>query len=115
MKKKTSIILVLLLVLAFSANVYASMQVSKSRSLTFSGTTANVSAYLSQVNAECELEVKLFRGGTRVGYWTDSDIGSAFVSDSVTGCTSGQTYTLYVSGTVDGQDVYFSPISKTCP
>ena len=115
MKKYLSVILALLLVIAFSASAYAATMISKSRDLTFSGNSAIVYAYLSQSGAECELEVKLFRGGTKIGQWNDSGTGSASVSDSVSGCTSGQSYTLYVTGTVNGNSVYFSPITRTCP
>ncbi|MBR0130369.1 MAG: hypothetical protein IJM08_03605 [Firmicutes bacterium] len=116
MKRKISVILVIIMVFSAIANAHAATNaIGKSSTLSFSGTTANCAASISQAGASCTLTVELYRGGTRVAYWYDADIGSASVSDTVSGCISGQTYTLRVSGTVDGVSVYYSPITKTCP
>ena len=115
MRRLLTVLAAVVLVLSLTAVAFAGMKASSSRSLYFNGNTAEVSASVSQNGAVCTLTVELYRGGTRVAYWYADGIGSASVSDSVSGCISGSSYTLRVSGTVDGQTVNFSPITKTCP
>lgn len=116
MKKRIS---ALVLVLALMASVTASARWSDTGAidcgLTFSGTTANclvnIIANDSSTNINCT--VKLMRGGSTIATWPLTGKGQATLTKTM-GCTSGQTYTLQVTGTV-GRDSINKYVNNTCP
>ena len=116
MKKRIS---ALVLVLALMASVTASARwedtYTISPTLTFSGTTAvcgvTIIAENSSVDIDCT--VKLMRGGSTIATWPLSGKGQATLNKTM-GCTSGQTYTLQITGTV-GRDSISKYVSNTCP
>lgn len=116
MRKYISIIIAMVLVLSAISFAFASENAVRSgRSLSFSGTTAYIDAYVRNTGSECSISAELWQGGTMVAYWDDLGDDSASVSGTVSGCTSGLTYTLYVYATVDGNTVNINPISRVCP
>ncbi len=116
MKKSISLALVIVMVLSSVALIFAGTNsISKGRSLSFSGNTANVTAYVSEAGSECTISAELYQGSTLVGYWDDMGMHSADISGSVPGCISGLTYRLEVTATVNGDPVTISSISKRCP
>ena len=116
MKKRIS---ALVLVLALMASVTASARWDDAHSvdcsLTFSGTTAvcgvTITANNSSTNIDCT--VKLMRGGSTIATWPLTGTGYATLNKTM-GCTSGQTYTLQVTGTV-GRDSINKYVNNTCP
>ncbi len=116
MRKAITVILALALVLSTVVFAFAGTNsIGKSSKLRFSGTTAYVEAYVRNAGSECAISAELWQGGTMINYWDDLADDEAYISGSVSGCTSGLTYTLYVYATVDGVTVNINPISKVCP
>ena len=116
MKKRIS---ALVLVLALMASVTASARwgdtYSCNRSLTFSGTTANGSVKIDAESSSTKIDctVKLMRSGTAIATWPLTGTGSATLTKTM-GCTSGQTYTLQITGTC-GADRINEYVTNTCP
>ena len=114
MKKRIS---ALVLVLALMASVTASARWGETyacdRRLTFSGTTATCSVKVTANDSSTKINctVKLMRGGTAT--WPLTGTGSATLTKTM-GCTSGQTYTLQITGTC-GADRINEYVSNTCP
>ena len=116
MKKRIS---ALVLVLALMASVTASARWDDAHSidysLTFSGTTAvcgvTIIAENSSVNIDCT--AKLMRGGTIIESWPLKGTGYVTLTGTK-GCTSGQLYTLQITGNV-GRDPISKYVSNTCP
>lgn len=74
------------------------------------GTTATCSVNLKAPGQEIDATLELKQGSTVVASWTDSAVGTLTISGTAT-VTNGVTYTLTVSGTIDG--VPFTPASIT--
>ena len=116
MKKRIS---ALVLVLALMASVTASARWNDTSSidcnLTFSGTTANclVSIFAENTSTDINCTVKLMRGGRTIATWPLTGTGRATLTKTM-GCTSGETYTLQVTGTV-GRDSINKYVNNTCP
>ena len=116
MKKGIVILLAVVLVLSSLSFAFAATNaITKSRSLSFSGTTANISASVQEQGSACAITARLYRGSLLIMTWSDSGDDIAAVSGSVSDCTHGQTYTLTVTATVNGVSVPIADISKTCP
>ena len=114
-KKIISFLLVVVLFICLSIPVYASlMDKPVQPSLSFSGNRAYCSAYVSSSGQSIILTLKLYHNGTIVGMWTDS--GTSYVS--VSGDTpvgSGYSYTLEVSGWINGVAIDGGSVTATCP
>lgn len=81
--------------------------------LEFSGTTANCEVVIVSSGDDIDATLELWRGNTLIASWPGE--GSNYVSISGT-ChvTKGVTYTLKVSGTIDGETIDYDGISRTC-
>lgn len=81
--------------------------------LTFTGTTANCSVVVSSVSDQIEVVLELWQGNTRIASWNGS--GTTYVSISET-CTvtKGKTYTLKVTGTINGTAFDEQSVTRTC-
>lgn len=81
--------------------------------LSFSGTTAICSGSVTDNNKSISATMTLYHGSTPVGSWSES--GTSYV-DFYGTCTvtKGQSYTLIISGTVNGTPFSTTPITKTC-
>ena len=78
--------------------------------LVFSGTTANCYVKVYQPGADIRVTLSLRYGGTRCGTWYGSGTSSVVI-DQAKEVTAGYTYTLTVSGTINGEP--FGPTSVT--
>lgn len=125
MKKLISFALVLALILAVFPSAYAQNLdtsakkddplriTSVSMSLTFSGTTANCTGSVTDLNKHIDATMTLSQGGTLVASWSGSGDSYVVLSGSCT-VTKGLSYTLVISGTADGVPFSTTPITKTC-
>lgn len=124
MKKLLSIALILALIFAAIPAVYAAdettpaddpiiSEIVASGGLSFSGTTAYCSGSVSDLDRSISATMTLSHNGSTVGSWSGS--GTSFV-DLYGTCTvvKGQSYTLVISGTVNGTPFSTTPITKTC-
>lgn len=85
-------------------------------SLSFDGTTAICAfrAVGDLLTDELEATISLYRGNTRIAYWTAEGDGYIFFSQTKT-VTSGYTYTMKVSLTINGEALPVPDVSGTCP
>lgn len=124
MKKIISFALALALVFSIGTAVHAEevttpaddpviLEIVASGSLSFSGTTAYCSGSVTDPGKTIIATMTLYHGGTPVGSWGDS--GTSYV-DLYGTCTvvKGESYTLVISGTVNGTPFSTTPITKTC-
>lgn len=124
MKKLLSIALVLALIFAAIPAAYAAdestpaddpiiSEIVASGGLSFSGTTAYCSGSVSDLDRYISATMTLSHNGSTVGSWSAS--GTSFV-DLYGTCSvvKGQSYTLVISGTVNGTPFSTTPITKTC-
>lgn len=111
--KKHIIALALVFMLVFSMAANAAVQNKNIvPNLSFSGTTAYCSVSVVEAGADIEVTLTLYRGSTVVDSWTGSGVSYVSINETCK-VTSGKTYTLKVSGTVDGEDISGS-VSGTC-
>lgn len=88
-------------------------EIVASSSLTFSGTTANCYGSVMDGNKYIVATMTLSTGGSTVGSWSGSGWSVVDLSGSCT-VEKGKTYSLVISGTVDGVAFSTTPIIKTC-
>lgn len=81
--------------------------------LSFDGTTANCSITIMSIGDPITATLELWQGSTRVASWSDSATSRLIISEECS-VTKGQTYTLKVSGTIDGVFFTGTPITETC-
>lgn len=84
-----------------------------SSSLTFSGTTANCDGTVTDLNKYIVATMTLSTGGSAVASWSGSGWSVVNLGGSCK-VTKGTTYSLVISGTVDGVAFSTTPIVKTC-
>ena len=78
--------------------------------MTIAGNTATCSVKINAAGKEIDATLELKQGSTVIESWSDTATGSLTLSGTAT-VTSGVTYTLTISGTIDG--VAFTPKSIT--
>lgn len=124
MKNIFSIILSMAILLAILPTAYAEevttpaddpviSEIAVNSSLSFSGTTANCYGTVTDLDKYIVATMTLSQGGTVVGSWSGSGISVVNLSGSCK-VTKGKTYSLVISGTVDGVSFTTTPIVKTC-
>ena len=106
-------IAVLCLLLSATANAVQMRSLRPTLSLSFSGTTANCSATVTDAGKELDVTLELWHGDKLVDSWPASGTGMVSVKGSC-GVVKGETYTLIVTGTADGKAFSSAPFSKTC-
>lgn len=124
MKKFISFALVLILIISIVPCAFADdestpaddpiiSEILASGTLTFSGTTAYCSGSVSDLNRYIVATMTLSHGNTVVGSWSGN--GTSYV-DLYGSCSvvKGQSYTLVISGTVDGVPFSTTPYTRTC-
>lgn len=112
---KKIVTLTIVFILLFSTIAYAATTApSISRSLNFNGTTARCKVSVSDSGKSISVTMKLYVGSTEVASWSDSDISRVILSEPYA-ATSGVTYRLEASGTVNGVPFTVTPVTKTCP
>lgn len=110
--KLIPMLLVLILSLSITTNaVLRAKQVSPS--LSFSGKTATCQVIISGYGI-IDATMELWHGKTLVASWSASAFSSLLLLEEHS-VISGYTYTLSVSGTIDGVPFTGSQVSKTCP
>lgn len=124
MKKTLAFILALVFVFSTIPAVFAEdettpaddpviSELAVASSLQFNGTTAICSATITEPNKYIVATMTLSCGGTPVGSWGGSDWSVVYLYGTCN-AVKGQTYTLVISGTVDGVPFSTTPYSKTC-
>lgn len=124
MKKAFSFILSLAILLAILPAAYAEevttpaddpiiSEIAVNSSLSFSGTTANCYGTVTDPHKSIVATMTLSQGGTVVASWSGSGTSVVHLSGSCK-VTKGLTYSLVISGTVDGVAFSTTPIVKTC-
>lgn len=105
MKKRIlSLVMAVMLMLSFAVSAAATERAVLGRpSLTISGTTAYcIGSYSSgDQSDEISMTITLKLGAVIIDSWSSSGTGSAIISESCT-VQTGKTYTLVLSGTVNG-------------
>lgn len=111
--RKLPVILLLLFILCTGAEA-TSRALMVVPELLFNGRTAECSVMMREAGKEIEATLELWEGDTLLDSWTDS--GISFLSiEGHHRATSGETYTVKVYGTVNGESFTATPLSKTCP
>lgn len=124
MRKFFSIILSLTLLFAILPSAFADevttpaddpiiSEIAVNSSLSFNGTTANCYGTVTDLDKYIVATMTLSHGGTVDGSWSGSDYSVVNLSGSCK-VTKGVTYSLVISGTVDGVPFSTTPIVKTC-
>lgn len=104
---------VLYLLLSVAANTVQMRIIRPTLSLSFSGTTANCSATVTDAGKELDVTLQLWHGNVLIDSWPASGTGMVFVQGS-SKVIKGETYTLIVTGTSDGKSFSSTPFSRTC-
>ncbi|MDO4812839.1 MAG: hypothetical protein Q3995_04890 [Eubacteriales bacterium] len=112
-KRLISLLFVFVMVMSLTAN--AAIQATQVRpTLSFSGTKATCEVTVVDSGKSIDATMELWCGSTLVDSWSGSSSSLLTLTgdhDVVSGCT----YTLTVSGTVNGVAFTGTPVSKTCP
>ena len=111
---KRILFLMMVLILLFSSVVYAATVAVGTPSLTFSGTTATCKITVIQSGKPINVTLELYQGSTLIDSWTKSGSGTVRVTGTHS-VTSGVTYRLEASGTINGVPFTATPVTKTCP
>ena len=82
--------------------------------LCFAGTTATCEFSYTKVGASIGVTMELWRDSAPVIIWTGRDTNRLDMSKTHT-VQRGQTYTLKVFCTVNGETTKYAPVTKTCP
>lgn len=104
---------VLLFMLTVTTNAVQMRALTPRVTLSFSGTTANCSATVTDAGKKLDITLELWHGNDLVDSWSATGDGMVFVQGSC-GVVKGETYTLIVTGTADGKAFSSAPFSKTC-
>lgn len=103
----------LLLMLSITANAVQMRILRPTVTLSFSGTTANCSAIVTDAGKELVITLELWHGDDLVDSWPASGNGKVAVQGSCR-VVKGETYTLIVTGTANGSPFSSTPFSRTC-
>ena len=125
MKKTISFLLSLVLLFSVLSPVFADdtmppaddpiiPELSISGSLSFSGTTASCYGSVTELGKSIVATMTLYHNGTSVGSWSNSGTSNVILTGSCH-VEHGQTYTLIISGSVDGVAFSSTPYTRTCP
>lgn len=112
-RRVVGMVAALLLMLSITANAVQMRILSPRVTLSFSGTTANCSAIVTDAGKELVITLELWHGDDLVDSWPASGNGKVAVQGSCR-VVKGETYTLIVTGTADGSPFSSTPFSRTC-
>ncbi|MBQ4381895.1 MAG: hypothetical protein II794_04075 [Oscillospiraceae bacterium] len=105
--------LVLVMALAFPLSASAAVLVGSAQvRLTFSGSIASCYTVVNDSGKEIAITLELSCGGTVVASWEADGTGRVTISETAA-VTPGVTYTLTVSGTVNGAAITPKSVTKT--
>lgn len=117
--KRIGLCLLIVVMLFVSMPTYALANTSRAIAvvpgLSFTGTTANCTVYVSgnYISDEIEVEIKLWKGNTCLKTWTKSGIGFLNFSDTWR-VNRNYEYTLTVTAEIDGILLDSVSISERC-
>ncbi len=117
MRKKQLACIAMICAILFSltvAHAAVTPQAIPSVVLEFDGTTATCKFSRTQMGASIGVTMELWCGSAPVVIWTGRDTNRLDMSKTHT-VRSGQTYTLKVFCTINGETTKLSPVTKTCP
>ena len=117
MKKKLLACTAMLCAILFSLTVThaaVTRAVVPKVNLEFNGTTAICSVRITDAGKPIGATMELWSGTTLEAIWSERATNRLDMSKTET-VRKGQTYTLKVSCTVNGETTRFAPITKTCP
>lgn len=100
--------------LVVPANAVQTRAVKSGPGLYFMGTTATCEFFHAEVGASISATMELWCGNAPEVIWTGRDKNTLDMSKTHI-VRRGQTYTLKVSCTVNGETTKLPPITKTCP
>lgn len=114
MKQKICLLTVaLLFMMTFTTHAAQARLIRPTISLRFEDRTAICSAVLTSAGDAMDLDLELWHGDTLIKSWHASGNSVVTVSGSCP-VIKGQTYDLFLTGTINGQ-CYTSPsVSRTC-
>lgn len=114
MKRKICLLTVsLLFMMTFTAHAAQARLISPIINLRFEDSTALCSAVLTSAGDEMVLDLQLWHGDTLIKSWPASGNSVVTVSGSCP-VTKGQTYDLFLTGTINGQSYTSPSVSRTC-
>lgn len=115
MKKVIAIMLAAVIFVSLSITAFAEpLRAQKiTPSLSFSGTTANCAVSISGSVKSIVATMSLWDGSVCIESWPGSGTSLVLISGSCA-VESGKTYTLKVSGTIDGISFPATPVSQKC-
>ncbi len=119
MKKRTALVIALALVFALSLNTFSSAaqiqpySVNIRPELSFDETTATCFVKVYSPSDEIHLTLTLRYGGTRCATWYANGTSSVTIRETKE-VTKGYTYTLTVSGTINGEPIEMGSVTAVC-
>lgn len=113
MKRKTIVLgLVVALILATTAQAFSTRATAAAPKLVFDNGNAICSIRILSAGKAIDVTMTLLDGNTRVASWSKSGQNYVLMEESAA-VSKGHTYTLKVTGTVDGEPIVCSPTEKT--
>ncbi len=115
--KKKGFLVGFTVLLIFAMSIHASAAEARlgttRPTLTFKGTTTYCSVTITAADKEIDATLELWRGDTLVDSWAGDGTTMVNISGQCK-AAKGVTYTLVVTGTVDGKEIPTMPTTKTC-
>ena len=111
MRRKKSILAMLIICLLLASVPNRAEAASIVPDLSFSGTTASCYVKITHIGKKITATMELWHGMTLVDSWSGTGTNSLILNETHSGCVSGWTYTLKINGTIGG--VAFSEITET--
>ena len=96
------------------ANVLSVTKAVIRPSLIFNGTTAECSVLVSAAGKDINVSLELWQGETLLITWSEAGTSSVRIYGTYD-CEPGQTYTLTLKGSIDGNPVHTTSVSGTVP
>lgn len=114
--KKQFVVLLCVTVILLSVTAHAMVQAEFCvPSLTFDGTTATceVKVITESMSDQIEVTLSLWHGNQLIGTWSKEGTGYLRMAETAM-VTTGNTYTLEVDLSINGEELDVLPISKKC-
>ncbi len=112
--KRILLTIVLVSIISNSMMVSAAIRTTMvTPTLTFTGTTAYCRVSITEIGKDIEATLELWQGDTLIDSWSGSATSYLVIAGNHS-VISGLTYTLEVTGTIDGVAFTGTPVIKTC-
>lgn len=116
MKRRITVIISLVLVAILSLTAISSAAQPYSNNtprLMFNGTTANCYVEVTSFGDDISVTLTLRYGGTRCATWYANGTSTVIINEAKE-VTPGHTYTLTVSGTINGKPFEMGSVTAVC-